>query len=259
MIVEEVMTKKVISVDKDVSLKRVLDLMEKHDITKIPVVEEKKLIGVVTDNTIALKLGSFRKRDVTASRLHASSVTEKNVDVVSPDTKIQHVLQKVGAPGLTMLPVVEKGKLVGVLTKADLLPLVSSKKPISSILRRHVHTVSFKDRLVHARRVMLDNDIARLPVVQDGKLVGMISDREIAFAFASLKKSITLGRQKHQLEELLVKDAMRAPAVWIPPSMSIMDAAKIMMRLNVGALPVLQGESLVGIISRTDLLKTVSL
>ena len=259
MNVEEIMTKDVISVDKDESLARVLDLMKKYEITKIPVVEQKKFIGIVTDNIIAYKLGSFRKRGVTASRLHASSVTEKNIESVSPKTDVKTILRKVGEPGPTMLPVMEKEKLVGVVTKADMLPLVTSRKPVSTILQTTVYTVSSEDRVVHARRMMLDNEVARLPVVYRGRLIGMISDREVAFAFASLKKSITLGKQKHKLEELLVKDIMKTPAVWIPASTSIMDAAKIMMRLNVGALPVLKGENLIGIISRTDVLKTVSL
>ena len=60
MKVKEVMTKNVITVDKDVDLKYVLHLMKKHEITKIPVVEDKKLIGMVTDNIIAYKLGSIR-------------------------------------------------------------------------------------------------------------------------------------------------------------------------------------------------------
>ena len=49
MKVKDVMTKDVISVDKDVNLRQVLKLMKKHEITKIPVVEDKKLVGVITD------------------------------------------------------------------------------------------------------------------------------------------------------------------------------------------------------------------
>ncbi len=57
MKVKDVMTKDVIFVDKDVDLRYVLSLMKKHEITKIPVVEDKKLIGVITDNIIVFKLG----------------------------------------------------------------------------------------------------------------------------------------------------------------------------------------------------------
>jgi CBS domain-containing protein len=255
--VKEIMTTKIISVDKDDSLKRVLDLMKKHDITKIPVLEEKKFFGLVTDNVIAYKLGSIRKRTVTASRLHASSVTEKEVKTIFPEEDVRNILKSVGEPGPTMLPVVENRKLVGVVTKADLLPMVKSKDPIYSIMKRKVYTVSLNDRVIHARRIMISENIARLPVLEEKKLVGIISDIEIALAFASLKKSFSLGKQKHHLDELLVEDAMRAPVVWTTPSVSIFNAAQLMLNYNIGALPVLENEKLVGMVTRTDLLKTI--
>ncbi len=257
MKVKEIMTTKMITVDKDDSLKLVLDLMKKHDITKIPVTEEKKFFGLVTDNVIAYKLGSIRKRGITASRLHASSVTEKDVLMISPEEEVKNILNSVGEPGPTMLPVVEKEKLVGIITKANLLPLVTSKNQLQSIMQKKVLTVSLDDRVIHARRIMITNNVARLPVLEEKKIVGIISDIEIALAFASLKKSFSLGRQKHHLDELLVKDVMRSPVVWSNPSMSISDAAQLMLKQNVGALPLLENDKLVGMVTRTDLLKTI--
>jgi CBS domain-containing protein len=259
MKVKEIMTTKIITVDKDESLKRVLDLMKKHDITKIPVLDEKKFFGLATDNVIAYKLGSIRKRSVTASRLHASSVTEKEIRTITPEEEVKNILKSVGEPGPTMLPVIEKGKLIGVVTKADLLPLVKSTHQVHSIMHRRVHSVSPDDRVIHARRMMITENIARLPVVEDKKLVGVISDMEIAFAFASLKKSFSIGKQKHQLDELLVKDVMRSPVLWTTSSMSMEDAAQLMLKHNIGSLPVIENETLVGMVTRTDLLKTIVL
>jgi len=257
MKVKEIMTTKIITADKDDSLKHVLDLMKKYDITKIPVTEEKKFFGLVTDNVIAYKLGSIRKRGITASRLHASSVTENAVSVISSEEEVKNILKTVGEPGPTMLPVVEKGKLVGVVTKADLLPLVTNKNQLHSIMQKKVYTVSLNDRVIHARRIMITNNVARLPVLEEKKLAGIISDIEIALAFASLKKSFSLGKQKHHLNELLVKDVMKSPVVWSNPSMSIYHAAQLMLNQNIGALPLLENDKLVGMVTRTDLLKTI--
>jgi len=124
---------------------------------------------------------------------------------------------------------------------------------------KNLHFVSPDDRVVHARRIMIDQNIARLPVVDKGKLVGMISDTEIAFALADLKKSLPLGRQKHRLDELLVEDVMKTPVVWTESKITISEAAKIMLNKNLGALPVIDNGKLVGIISRTDLLNTIPL
>jgi len=259
MKVKDVMTKDVIFVDKDVNLRQVLKLMKKHGITKIPVVEDKKLIGVITDNIIAYKLGSIRKKGIPASRLHASSVTDKVFETVSPDTDVKTILKKVGEPGPTMLNVVVDDYLVGVVTKADLLPLVTGDTKLRDIMNKQVITVSSEDRVIHARRIMIDENIARLPAVDDGKLVGVISDTEIAFALADIKRSFSLGRQKHHLEELLVGDVMKSPAIWTTSNISVTDAAKIMMKKNIGFLPIIENENIDGVVTRTDLLKTVNI
>lgn len=257
MKVKDFMTKDVIKVDKDVNLRYVLKLMKKHDITKIPTVEDGEIVGVVTDNIIAYKLGSIRKKGVPASKLHASSVLERDFDTTNPETDIKVILDKVGKPGPTMINVVEDGKLVGVLTKADILPMVKSEEKLENIMTRKVHIVSPDDRVIHARRIMVDEEIARLPVFKKGNLVGMISDMEIAFAVAEIKRMFPIGKEKHRLDKLLVKDAMNQPAIWTEPDTKIKDAAGIMMEQNIGALPLLKNDDLKGIVTRTDLLKTV--
>ncbi|MEM4257566.1 MAG: CBS domain-containing protein [Candidatus Thermoplasmatota archaeon] len=260
MKVKDVMTTNVITVAKDDHLSHILDLMKKHRITKIPVVEGKKLLGIVTDNEIAYKLGSIRKRFVSASRLHASSVTEKDVMIVSPETDLSDILKMVGEPGPTMLPVLNNEKLVGVVTKADLLPLVKSGNQLRSIIQHPVHMIAPDDRVVHARRKMIEYNIARLPVTDEKhRLRGIISDFEIAVAFAEIKKSFSLGRQKHRLDQLLVADAMKTPVIFTNPDMSIAHAARLMHEEGVGALPLVQNDAVVGIISRTDVLKTISI
>jgi len=259
MKVKEIMTKEIISVDKDVDLNYVLILMKKHSITKIPVVEEKKLVGIITDNIIAYKLGSIRSRGISPARLHASSVTDKKIEKILPDTKVKDILKKVGEPGPTMLVVVENDNLVGVVTKADLLHMVDSKKGVQEVMNKKLHIVSPDDRIIHARRIMIDENIARLPVIENGQLVGMISDTEIAYVLADIKKSISIGRQKHKLDELIVGDVMKTPAIWCRMDITVEEAAKIMQNNNIGALPILDDKKIIGIVTRTDLLKTISI
>lgn len=257
MKVKEFMTTNIIVVDKDIDLKHVIDLMKKHEITKIPVLENKKLIGIVTDNIIAYKLGSIRKKGIPPSRMHASSVIDKDIERITPDTDIKTILKTVGEPGPTMLCVEENEKLIGIITKADLLPFVNSQKKVRDIMNKRLLTVSPDDRVIHARRIMINENIARLPVVDNGNLVGMISDNEIAFSLSDIKKSIPLGRQKHQLDELLIKNVMKTPVIWTEPDFTCKQVAKLMKQKNIGALPVLENGKLIGIISRTDLLKTI--
>ena len=256
MKVGEIMAKEVIYVSKSDDLSHILDLMDKHNITKLPVLDNGRLVGIVTDNKIADKLGSIRSKGVPASKMHASTVMEKNFETISPDTDIIDILKTVGEPGPTMLPVVMGDELVGVVTKADLLPLVKSEENIKKIMITPVITVKPDDRVIHARRLLIDHNIARLPVVEEGKVVGIIADREIAFAFATLRKSISLGHQQNRLRNLLVKDIMRSPAITARDNITIRDAAELMIKHEIGCLPIVGGNNKIkGIVTRTDLLK----
>lgn len=256
MKIGEIMTKEVVSVNKNEDLYHVLTLLEKHNITKLPVVEDGKVVGIVTDNKIADKLGTVRTKGVPAARMHASTVMEKKFDAISPDMEVKDILKKVGEPGPTMLPVVMDNELVGVVTKADLLPLVKDETPVTEIMTIPVLTVRPDDRVIHARRIMFDNEVARLPVVQNGMVIGLISDKEIAFAFAELRKNVSLGQQQSRLKNLLVEDIMERNVVTAPDTITVKDAAELMMKHEIGCVPLVNGDGKIrGIITRTDVLK----
>ncbi len=259
MKIKEIMTKEVVYVSKNDDLKHVMDLMEKHNISKVPVMDDGKLVGIVTDTMIADKLGSLKSRGVPASRMHASTVMDKNFEAVYPDMDVKEILDTVGKPGLTMLPVLENGMLVGVVTKADLLPFVKGDKKVREIMSTNVYSVKPDDRVIHARRILLDNDIARLPVVDEGKVVGVLSDKEISFAFSEIKRSYPLGQQNHHIRELIVKEVMKTPAIVSNGNITVEEAAKIMMENEIGCIPIVdEKEKLEGIVTRTDLVRLLT-
>ncbi len=256
MIVRDVMTTDLITVDKDRNLKDVLDLMERHKVTKIPVVDDDKLVGIVTDGKIADKLGRAHNRNIQTGTLRASSVMDKDFIVAHPDEDLRNLLVDVGKPGLTMIPVVRGQRLEGIVTKADLLKLVESDIELQSIMKRELHAVSSAERLVHARRLLLDNEIARLPVVNGGQLEGIIAEHEIAGAFATFKEA-DISVQKASIRDLQVLDYMRSPVVTATPETSARDAARMMIENHVGALPIVNGGGTIqGIVTRTDLIRT---
>ncbi len=256
MNVRDIMTTEVITVDKDRNLKDVLDLMRQHNITKIPVTEDGHLVGIITDGRIADKLGRAHNRTIQTTTLHASSVMDKDFVVAHPDEHINNLLADVGRPGITMIPVVQGGKLVGVVTKADLLPLVESEAHLDGIMQTNLQAVSRSERIVHARRLLLDNDIARLPVLDAGRLEGIIAEHEIAAAFASFKQADS-SVQKVGVRDLQVGDYMRRDVVTAPPHMSARDAAQRMLEHHIGALPIVNGGGTIqGIVTRTDLIRT---
>ncbi len=256
MKVSDVMTNNVVTVDKDRNLRDVLSLMEEHGITKIPVTEDGALVGIVTDGMIADKLGRAHNKGIQMTTLHASSVMTKDFVVAHPDEALANLLVDVGKPGLTMIPVVRGNSLEGVVTKADLLHLVESNAAMSDLMHTEVCSVGSGDRLVHARRVILDHDVARLPVLDQGRIVGIIAEHEIAAAFARFKQA-DQSVQKATVRDMSVGDHMKRTVVTAKPTTTAKEAAALMLDNHVGALPIVNGgEVIEGIVTRTDLIKT---
>lgn len=257
MKVQDVMSSDLVTVDKDQNLKEVLQLMAQHNMTKLPVVDDgDHLVGIVTDGAIADQLGRAHNKNITTGTLHASSVMQKDFVRAHPDEALANLLVDVGRPGLTMIPVCRGDRIVGVVTKADLLPLVESDRHLAALMHTEVQSVAPGERIVHARRLILDNDIARLPVLEGGHLRGIIAEHEIAGAFADFKEA-DMSVQKVMVRDLQVGDYMRTDVVTGEPDLPARDAARRMMDNHVGALPVVAHDGTIqGIVTRTDLINT---
>lgn len=256
--VKDIMSRDVVAVDKDERLERVLDLMRKHRVSKIPVTEAGKLVGVVTDGEIAEELGGIRSKGKPASALHASAVTVRDVKTVTPESEWEDALDLLQDNPVGMLPVTHDGTLLGVVTKADFLPFVESARPVADVMVRSLHAVAPTDRVIHARRVMVDAGVERLPVLEAGQLVGVLTETDLAFGFARFKAEYSDNHQKHQLKEFLVQDIMVRKVVSVAPETSVSAAAKRMRDEHVGCLPVVNGTGRIqGMVTRSDLIATV--
>lgn len=257
--VHEVMTKDVISVDKNERLGRVLEIMKKHDITKIPVTENDRFVGVVSDGEIADELGSLHNRGKTASALHASSVMLRKVPTTHVDADVMEVVGLVKKEGFSLIPVLHNKTIVGVITKADLLSLVTDTRPVSTIMRTDLHAVAPTDRVVHARRLMLDHKVERLPVLDGGRLVGILSERDIALGLAQFKDRVSQQHQQAQLSDFLVQEVMRTTVITSHPETPIIDAARLMHDRQIGGLPLTTSGTarIAGMVTRTDLIRTI--
>ena len=116
-------------------------------------------------------------------------------------------------------------------------------------------TVGPDDSLACAIDLLRRRDIRSVPVLENGKLVGVVSDRDLR----QVAPSYPLFRDEDEIrrynENLKVSAAMTADPMTISPDAPLVDAAKLLETYRISSLPVASGETLVGIISVTDLLK----
>ena len=118
-------------------------------------------------------------------------------------------------------------------------------------MTRNPKTVSPDDPLSFAAAILRENRFHHLPVVQGGRLVGILSDADLRNAsFTAIPKEGEGGAAGDRP----VREAMRTEVWSVTPDDSVEDALLILTREKFGALPVLSGDHLVGIITRADLL-----
>jgi acetoin utilization protein AcuB len=113
-------------------------------------------------------------------------------------------------------------------------------------------TVSPDDKLTRAADIMREFRINHLPVVEGGKLVGIMSDTDLRNA--SLASGPLPAVEGSKDRDLRVRDVMKTEVWSLTPEDSVEDALFIICRKRFGALPVLSGDRLVGIITKIDLL-----
>lgn len=111
------------------------------------------------------------------------------------------------------------------------------------------------DTVQHARTLLRDRGIRHLPVVGEGKLIGIISDRDVSIDDRSLRRLEALERIGEAVGEGKPVEAIMSTSVHtIGPEASVGDAARLMLSRRISALPVVEDRNLVGIITTTDCL-----
>ena len=102
-------------------------------------------------------------------------------------------------------------------------------------------------------QLMRKENIRRTPVVKDGKLVGIVSDKDLLNASPSDATSLSIWELNYLLSKIKVEEVMTGVVITVTEDTPIEEAARIMSDNKIGGLPVLRNGSVVGIITETDL------
>ena len=128
---------------------------------------------------------------------------------------------------------------------------------IAPYIRRTVVTVKPLDSVRHARELLERHRINQLPVVLDGRVVGIVTDRDLRDVFPSVLESRRHVRRHPELDpdRIPVRDVMAPRVMTLHADASIGEAADLLRRERIGAVPIVDDdERLRGILTRSDLL-----
>ena len=140
--VAEWMTREVLAVEVFDSIAIARQVMAKHRINQLPVVDDDRLVGIVTDRDIrdayptSMMINRPEEIDKFAATYTVEEVMSYNVMAVRPTTPLVTAVKLLRRHRIGSLPVVEKGKLVGIITRSDILDFVLTGKGLKQPLNR---------------------------------------------------------------------------------------------------------------------------
>lgn len=234
-----------------------LRLMDEHDVRHVPVVEDGRVVGVLSDRDLFEAIGDLtaeaeralaERRRTVRELMHAPPVT------ASPEDSVVTISVDLVLRGIGCLPVLWHGVLVGIVTEFDLLKaylracqegerLAELDPPVRERSTPEPLTLGLDASVAQARELLRSTHIRHLPVVEDGRLVGVVSDRDVRRA---------RGRgvpDTESVEAIMARDPLS-----VGPGELLSSAAAVMNEHKISCLPVVQDGRLVALMTLTDVL-----
>lgn len=280
MNVADIMSSPVYVVNTDEPVSHARKLMLRHRISTLLVLNEGKMVGIVTKSDITNRLAQaeplWRRRPI--DQVPIKLLMTESVITIYPEASISQAAALMLENGVHNIPVV-KNDIIGIVTRTDLVRYVAEsseemKTKIPKLMTEDIISVHRHHTINHVIDEMNRNEIERVIVKDDaGKTVGIISSKSLALnlltdfqgelstkSIKMTRKSSPGGQKTYRYVKevpLTAEDIMVSPIVSIDVNENVSSAAKKMIEEGLTALPVSDGEDIVGILSRTDIMKAI--
>ena len=135
---------------------------------------------------------------------------------------------------------------------------MAEKPRVGELMSAAVATLKEDDVLGAIDAVMSMERIRHLPVLRAGKVVGVVSQRDLFRSALGTALALGIRRPDELMRAVTVRDVMSSPAVTVAPEVYVRDAARTMAERRIGCLPVVEEERLVGILTESDIYRYVA-
>lgn len=294
--VREVMTRDVISVRPETPLAELVDMLINRQIKAVPVVDGgRRVVGIISDGDIlergdgAARLAVMERLDeatlaaqlaaLRASGKTAAEVMTRDVVTAREDVALAHATQLMVRGDLKRLPIVDAaGRLVGMLSRVDVLRTVAEPKPgqggarpaaagghtVGEVMDSAVPTVTADADLVEIVNLLVGAEIKRVVVLDEaGRAIGAITDGDLVARVrpevrGGLLAALT-GRGRAPSAEVTARDLMSAGVLTGPPETPIAEAIRQMLAQRRKRFYVVGADGrLLGAVDRQTLLRTIA-
>ncbi len=232
----------VITTNPEASLSEVIDILAHDKTGRVVVMKEENPIGMISTRDV---VAAFSEHGLSVFNLKAKDVMSEELIKVSITDDVNYVVRIMAVNGIGGVPVMDGNVLSGIFTEREVLKLLHSMKfsgLVDSVMSTKVVTIDEESTIVDAAKLMARHNIRRLPVVKNDKLVGIITAADIV---KFLNKVKNVGK---------TLDAGTRNPLTIHRYETISNAVSIMLNRNIGTLPVVENDKIVGIVTERDLM-----
>jgi acetoin utilization protein AcuB len=129
---------------------------------------------------------------------------------------------------------------------------------VANWMSKNIITVDENDSMQDAMKLLKEHDIHMLPVLKNGKLVGIVTDRDLKKASASDATTLEVHELLYLLTRIKVKNLMTKEVVTVPPDFTVEETAQVLQKSRISGAPVVGADGqVVGTITQTDLFRVL--
>jgi len=260
--ISEAGTNDFLRVHKNDSLYNLIKALRKNEVDRAVVYGERGAEGMVTLKDIVSKVGSTRNVRIPVSTLHVSSVMSYPLIKLPYDTSVAKAARVMLENNISSVPAEKEEEIVALFSKWDIAKLLrEDTTQITEIMTSSVTKVSETDSLIMVRRLMIDNGLSTLPVVNpsNNEVVGIITLTELVNTLVDIIDEFADSGGKDFLKRVRVGDIMRPLVPAVSPSESVGKAAELMVGKNLRGVLIMEENKVKGIVTLTDLTRYLTL
>ncbi|MCG2909359.1 MAG: CBS domain-containing protein [Stygiolobus sp.] len=238
-------------------IREIVSKMRDYNQWVVPVVKDRELVGILSYNDL------LRKR---------VSPESKVINLMSPvisinnNSDVTQVVAKFYTTKARGIPVVDdKKRLVGMITRERLLSYFLDQgefknAKVMEVMNSPVITINAEDSVARARWLMSNNNVTKLPILDEKKLVGIISARDIVDRLYSSggKKKASILTEEERLMAMPVKEIMSYPVITVSGKENVESAVKTLLSRKISGMPVVEGDLITGMFSGIDAISIVA-
>ncbi len=254
------------------------NVMLKHRISRLPVMEGEELRGIITKKDIAYRLRQaepiWRRRPI--DRIPVEVLMVPDPITITPETSTRDIAAIMLDKNISGVPVVENGTVAGIVTKRDIMRsayLRGLKATVGEVMGEAV-TVNRYHSLDHIIETMKSKNDKVIVVNDDGSLAGIITETNLAFydylnermelprkEVKLLRRSEPAGQKRYRYVvevSAVAEDVMSRPVITVAPDAPLQDAVGLMLEKEINSLAVVEDGEIRGLLKRDDIIKEVA-